>query len=53
MRRQGLSETEADEAVRLYESGLSLARAATQIGSAPTTVNRALQARGVRLRPRR
>ena len=52
MRRQGLNEAEVDEAVRLYESGMSLARVATQLGSEPTTVGRALHARGVRLRPR-
>lgn len=53
MRRQGLGEAEIDEAVRLYQSGLSLVRVAKSLDSAPTTVNRALQARGVRLRPRR
>lgn len=52
MRRQGLTETQTSEATRLYESGHSLAAIATKLNSAPTTVNRALTARGVRLRGR-
>lgn len=52
MRRQGLSDADVDRAVVLYTSGLSLARVAKQLGSAPTTVSRALHTRGVRLRPR-
>lgn len=52
MRRQGFVDAQADEAVRLYESGLSLAKVANEIGSSSTTVNRALVARGVTLRGR-
>ncbi len=52
MRRQGLTEPQTDEAVRLYESGLSLAAIAAKLNSAPTTINRVLVARGIRLRDR-
>lgn len=52
MRRQGLTGAEITEAVRLYQAGLSLAKIATQLDSAPTTINRALVSCGVRLRGR-
>lgn len=53
MRRQPLSEPEVDEAVRLYASGLSVAAVGLRIGANPSTVWRALRARGVALRPPR
>lgn len=52
MRRQGLTDDQATRAVQLYEAGLSLAQVATRLHSAPTTINRALVARGVMLRGR-
>lgn len=52
MRRQGLTDAETTEAIRLYQSGLSLVKIATQLDSAPTSINRALVSHGVRLRGR-
>jgi len=52
MRRQGLTDDQVHEAVKLYTSGLSLAAIAGRLDSASTTVNRALVAQGVILRGR-
>lgn len=52
MRRQGLSEPDASEARRLYETGLSLARVGAELGYAPTSVANALRKAGVQLRGR-
>jgi hypothetical protein len=46
----GLSPTQIDEAVELYESGWSLARIAERVGVTPTTVHRRLRDPGVRMR---
>jgi len=53
MRRQPLSEPEVNEAVRLYASGLSVAGVGLRLVANPSTVWRALRARGVTLRPPR
>jgi len=49
-RRRPLTETQIDEAVRLYASGLSLARVSERIGAAPTTIQLRLREREVQLR---
>jgi predicted HTH domain antitoxin len=46
----GLSPTEIDEAVELYESRWSLSRIAERVAVAPTTVHRRMRDRGVRMR---
>jgi len=50
MRYRRLSEAQIDEAVRLYASGLSLAKVGRLIGADPKTVRARLQKRGVRIR---
>lgn len=45
-----MSDTQIDEAVQLYGSGLSLARIGERLGFSPTTVRSQLPRRGVRLR---
>jgi len=50
VRLKGLSELEADEAVRLYMAGYSLVTLASQFGCDHETVRRALKLRGVVLR---
>ena len=50
MRRRGLSPNQADDAIRLYESGWSLARIGEHLSVDPTTVLNRLQERGVRTR---
>ena len=50
IRKQGLSRGQVGEAIRLYESGQSLAKIGTQFGVDPTTVHRQLLKRGVRMR---
>jgi hypothetical protein len=54
MRRQGLDQRQAEAAVRLYETGLSLARVTKALGGAgsSSSVARALRARGIPLRGR-
>ncbi len=47
-----LTDAQVDQAVRLYESGLSLAATAKQLASSPNTVRAALIGRAVVLRPR-
>jgi hypothetical protein len=49
-RRQPVSQGQLREMVRLYESGLSLARVGERLGLADTTVHRHLLARGIRTR---
>ncbi len=52
MRRQGLSESDARTAARMYQDeGLSLAEIGTQFGVWPGTVRRALLKAGVWMRP--
>lgn len=53
MRRQPLTDEQVAMALRLYAEGKSLAQVAKAIGSAPTSVGRALKTRGMRLRPGR
>ncbi len=52
MRRQGLSQEQANEAIRLYDTGLSLVRIGDRLGFGPTSVANALRAAGVTLRGR-
>ncbi len=49
-RRQPVSEKQLAQMVRLYESGLSLARVGERLGLADTTVHRHLRGHGVRIR---
>lgn len=49
-RRRPLAASQIDEAVRLYESGLSLARVGERIGAAPRTIQLRLREREVQLR---
>jgi hypothetical protein len=49
MRRQGLTAEQVDEAVRLYETGWSLARIGEQTAVDHTTVWHRLRERGVRM----
>jgi hypothetical protein len=49
-RRRPLTETQIDEAVRLYESGLSLARVGERVGAAPRTIQLRLREREMSLR---
>lgn len=49
-RSRGMSEAQIDEALRLYESGLSLARIGGRLPFSPQTIRLALQKRGVRMR---
>lgn len=49
-RRRPLTENQIDEAVRLYESGLSLAHVGERIGAAPRTIQLRLREREVQLR---
>ena len=51
-RRQSLTDEQTDEAVRRYAAGQSLARVAAALDTGATTINRALVARGVRIRGR-
>ncbi|MEV0357684.1 helix-turn-helix domain-containing protein [Nocardia sp. NPDC050697] len=53
MRRQGLSASQIDQAVRLYADGNSLRAISAQLGSSSSTVRDALLARGVTMRPAR
>ncbi|WP_143446575.1 hypothetical protein [Kibdelosporangium aridum] len=50
MRRRGLTPEQIDDAVRLYESGWSLARIGERMAVDPTTVHNRLRERGVRTR---
>jgi predicted HTH domain antitoxin len=50
MRIRRLTEVQIDEAVRLYESGMSLAKVGRLIGTVPKTVRSRLLERGVQLR---
>jgi predicted HTH domain antitoxin len=50
MRIRRLTEVQIDEAVRLYESGMSLAKVGRLIGAVPKTVRSRLLERGVQLR---
>lgn len=50
MRKRGLSDDELAEAIRLYESGLSLARIGAKLAKDPTTVRNYLIRAGVRTR---
>ncbi len=53
MRRQGLSEGDAQTAMRMYEAeGLSLSEIGTRFGVWPQTVRRALIKAGVKMRPK-
>ncbi len=52
MHRGPVSEDQIQEMIRLYESGLSLARVGERLGLADTTVHRHLHERGVRTRER-
>lgn len=47
-----LTDAQVKQAIRLYESGGSLATVAKQLESSPNTVRAALLRRGIRLRPR-
>ncbi|MGY2746238.1 DNA-binding CsgD family transcriptional regulator [Arthrobacter sp. UYCu723] len=49
-RHRPLTESQIDEAVRLYETGLSLARVGDRIGAAARTVQLRLRERGVQMR---
>jgi DNA-binding CsgD family transcriptional regulator len=51
MRRQGLTDAEMDDAVRLHLRGWSDAQIGERFGVHPDTVKRALRARGIQ-RPR-
>lgn len=50
VRRDGLTEPQIDEAVRLYLAGSSLAKLGEQFGCDHTTVRRALKRHGLSLR---
>lgn len=50
VRRQLVSEEQATEMIRLYDSGLSVARIGEYLGLADTTVHRHLRELGVRIR---
>ena len=50
MRMQSLDEEAIDEAVRLYESGLSLAKVGERVGVTARTVQLRLRERGVTMR---
>lgn len=50
MRRKPARETQIREMVRLYESGLSLAKVGERVGFSDGTVHRYLRERGVRMR---
>ena len=52
MRRQGLTDAEMEEAIRLYKQGLSVLDVGERIGRSSTVVWRALKKHGVALRPR-
>jgi hypothetical protein len=47
LRRKPLTQLQIDEAVRLYESALSLARVGERLGADPTTVQLRIRERGV------
>ncbi|WP_456505257.1 hypothetical protein [Arthrobacter sp. UYCu723] len=49
-RRRPLTNGQIDEAVRLYESGLSLSRVGDQIGAASRTIQLRLRERGIQTR---
>lgn len=51
-RRTGNVQRRIDEALRLYESGWSLARIGTEFGVNAETARRALRGAGVSMRPR-
>lgn len=50
LRNQGVPPDQLDEIIRLYRSGLSLAKVAASFGCSAETARRALMAAGVRLR---
>lgn len=50
--RRSLTEAEIEQAVKLYATGLTVARVAAQLGRPPTTVHATLRQRGVQLRSR-
>jgi hypothetical protein len=50
MRRRNLSADKVDDAIRLYTSGLSLARVGEHLRADPTTVLNRLRERGVTTR---
>lgn len=50
MRRAGLSPEQIDEAVRLYQIGLSLDRVGKRVGASSRTISARLQENGVRIR---
>jgi hypothetical protein len=50
VRKRGLSEDELVEAIRLYESGLSLVRVGSKLSKDPSTVRNYLLRAGVRMR---
>jgi hypothetical protein len=47
MRRRGLSPDQVDDAIRLYDSGWSLARIGDHLSINPTTVLNRLRAHGI------
>lgn len=50
-RRQAITAEDADRAVELYESGLTIREVVTQIGYSLGTIRREFQRRGVPMRP--
>ncbi|WP_280448596.1 helix-turn-helix domain-containing protein [Nocardia brasiliensis] len=53
MRRQGLTDDQISQAIKLYADGNSLRAIARQLDSAPSTIRDALLACGVTMRPAR
>jgi len=49
-RKRPLTQQQIDEAIRLYASGLSLARVGQRVGAAPRTIQLRLRERGVQMR---
>jgi hypothetical protein len=47
MRQRGLSPSQVDDAIRLYNSGWSLAQVGKHLGVDPTTVLNRLRERGI------
>lgn len=53
LRQRGIAPEDAPEAVRLYESGLTLIEVGLRLGVSQGTARRAVAAEGVEIRPRR
>lgn len=51
LREQGITAEDADKAVRLYESGLTIRRVVERVGYSYGTIQRMLNEKGVVMRP--